>query len=148
MGFRDFHSFNLAMLAKQGWRLITNPNSLCAQVLCKSLVPLLKAGPKAGSSFTWQSVLAGLTTLKRGYIWRIGGGDKVNIWQDPWIPSSPSRRIISQRGSATVSKVSELIHPSTGGWNEDLLRKTFLLVDVNRILSIPLHNNGFEDFIA
>jgi hypothetical protein len=150
MGFRDFHSFNLAMLAKQGWRLITNPDSLCAQVLRAKYFPngdVLKAGPKAGSSFTWQSVLTGLTNLKRGYIWRIGGGDKVNIWQDPWIPSSPSRRIISQRVSATVSKVSELIHPSTGGWNEDLLRET-LSVDVNRILSIPLHNNGFEDFIA
>jgi hypothetical protein len=30
MGFRDFHSFNLAMLAKQGQTLITDPESLCA----------------------------------------------------------------------------------------------------------------------
>ena len=33
MGFRDLHSFNLAMLAKQVWRLIDEPNSLCAQIL-------------------------------------------------------------------------------------------------------------------
>lgn len=32
MGFRDLHAFNLAMLAKQSWRLINNPESLCAQV--------------------------------------------------------------------------------------------------------------------
>jgi hypothetical protein len=33
MGFRDLRSFNLAILGKQGWRLITRPDSLCARVL-------------------------------------------------------------------------------------------------------------------
>jgi len=33
MGFRDFSLFNQAMLGKQGWRLITRPDSLCAKVL-------------------------------------------------------------------------------------------------------------------
>ena len=32
MGFRNLQAFNLAMLAKQGWRLILNPNSLVAQI--------------------------------------------------------------------------------------------------------------------
>jgi hypothetical protein len=33
MGFHDLHSFNLAMLAKQTWRLLNNPTSLCASIL-------------------------------------------------------------------------------------------------------------------
>ena len=39
MGFRNFHSFNLAMLAKQVWRLIKDPNSLCASVLRSKYFP-------------------------------------------------------------------------------------------------------------
>ena len=30
MVFRDLHAFNLAILAKQCWRLISNPETLCA----------------------------------------------------------------------------------------------------------------------
>ena len=33
LGFRDLHLFNLAMLARQAWRLIMAPDSLCGQVL-------------------------------------------------------------------------------------------------------------------
>jgi hypothetical protein len=52
--FRDFHSLNLAMLAKQVWRLINEPDLLCAQVLRAKYYPhgdILKVGPKGGSSF-------------------------------------------------------------------------------------------------
>jgi hypothetical protein len=46
IGFHDFRSFNLAMLAKQTWRLINEPESLCARVLCAKYYPhgdILKA---------------------------------------------------------------------------------------------------------
>jgi hypothetical protein len=61
MGFRDMHCFNLAVLAKQIWRLTIDHNSLCAQVLSAKYYPsgdILKIGPKKGASFTWQSLMA------------------------------------------------------------------------------------------
>ena len=67
MGFRDLQSFNLAMLAKQIWRLLCELDSLCARVLKAWYYPdgkLLKARMKGGSSYTWQSLLAGLECFK------------------------------------------------------------------------------------
>jgi hypothetical protein len=116
MGFRDFQSFNLAMLAKHIWRMISTPDSLCARVLRAKYYPdgdILRAGPKAGASFTWRSIIVGLPTFKRGYIWRVGTGESINIWTDPWIPSSPDRRILTPRAGAIYTKVGELIYPIT-----------------------------------
>ena len=33
LGYKDMYMSNLSMLAKQAWMLLTNPSSLCAQVL-------------------------------------------------------------------------------------------------------------------
>lgn len=151
MGFRDFHSFNLAMLAKQVWRLLCDPYSLCAQVLREKYYPdgnkLLQAKLKSGSSYTWQSVLAGLDCFKRGYIWRVGDGSQINIWNDNWIPSSHNMKILTPRGNILVSTVNELISPIDGRWDEQLIRSLFWPVDAHRILQIPIFN-GREDVVA
>jgi hypothetical protein len=52
------------------------------------------------------------------------------------------------RGNAIVTKVSDLIDPYSGQWDESLLRNIFNAVDAKRILQIPLNTHGFEDFIA
>jgi hypothetical protein len=39
MGFKDLHCFNLAMLAKQCWRLLSDPDSICARVLRAKYFP-------------------------------------------------------------------------------------------------------------
>jgi hypothetical protein len=55
MGFRDLYAFNLAMLAKQGWRIIQNQNSFCAQILKAKYFPdgdILHVKAKAGASYT------------------------------------------------------------------------------------------------
>ena len=82
MGFRDVHSFNLALLAKQVWRLVEHHDSLCARVLRSKYYPtgeLLNCELKKGASFVWQSIWAGAQTFKKGCTWRVGDGAKINI---------------------------------------------------------------------
>jgi hypothetical protein len=63
------------MLAKQVWRLIAEPNSLCARVLKAKYFPdgnILKAGAKPGASFTWQSIVVGIQSFKGGIFGVLG----------------------------------------------------------------------------
>lgn len=149
LGLRNLHSFNLAMLARQAWRLLQFPNSLCARVLSAKYFPdgqLLRAKSRNGISYAWRSILKGIKMLNKGVIWRVGDGRQINIWKDPWIPRGASRRVSSVRGrNHLITKVEELINPATNSWDEGLLNQTLNQDDVNEILKIPIHENQ-EDF--
>jgi hypothetical protein len=128
LGYKDIHLFNLAMLARQGCRMLMEPNSLCAQVLRAKYYPdgkLLKSIEKPGISYSWRSTVRGLKAVKDGMIWRVGDGNHVNIWEDPLLPRGTTRRPITPRGSTILTKVSDLIDPYTSTWDKEMITNIF-----------------------
>ena len=68
LGFRDFSSFNQALVAKQGWRLIQNPDSLVAKVLKAKYykqTDFLKAKIGSNPSYIWRSIVWGRHVLQK-----------------------------------------------------------------------------------
>lgn len=75
MGFRDLQLFNKALLGKQGWRLMTCPDSLCTKVIKGKYFPndsFMAATKKKRSSDVWKAMLFGCEALSKGLIRRIG----------------------------------------------------------------------------
>ncbi|KAL0350015.1 UNVERIFIED_CONTAM: hypothetical protein Sradi_4150700, partial [Sesamum radiatum] len=63
----------------------------------------------------------------------------VNIWEDPWIPHTPSFRVITPRPlNILASQVSELIDADLRVWNESLVNSLLWPEDRDLILQIPL----------
>jgi hypothetical protein len=85
MGFRDMRFFNQALLARQAWRLIAFPDSLCARVLKARYYPrgnLIDTIFRGNPSSTWTTISYGLDLLKKGLIYRVGDGANIRIWRD------------------------------------------------------------------
>lgn len=151
LGSKDLRLFNQALLARQAWRLIAHPGSLCARLLKANYFPrgcLVDTVFSANASFTWQSIMHGLELLKKGIIWRIGCGSQVRIWRDPWIPREHSYRITTRKGRCRLKWVSELLDSQGHDWDYDKLVHIFNHVDAEAIGKIKLPARQTEDFLA
>jgi hypothetical protein len=96
------------LLARQGWRLLQAPDSLCARVLSAKYFPdgnVLAAKVVPRMSYVWRSILKGVQLLKEGLIWRVGDGTHINIWRDPWLPRGSIRTPSSRQGNNLITKV-------------------------------------------
>jgi len=99
---------------------------------------------RVGISYTWRSIIDGINLLKEGIIWRVVSGSNVNIWTDPWIPRGTTKRPITPRGGSLITKVSDLMDPSTGTWDESLITDVFWPEDAEAILMIPTDYEAVE----
>ena len=97
MGFRKLQASNLAMLAKQAWRILTNLNSLVARVLKAKYFPIgdvLNAKLGASPSYSWRSIHSSLRVIKEGTRWRVRNGKLIHIWDDKWLPTPSTYKVI------------------------------------------------------
>jgi hypothetical protein len=105
VGFRNLRDFNEALLAKQGWRCITQPTSIVAQTFKEKYYPkrsfLEAEASKNGASYTWRSIQKASWILKKGGLWNVGDGEQINIWTDNWLPRQQGHKIWSPKGEAT-----------------------------------------------
>lgn len=139
------------MLARQAWRLIVFPDSLCARLLKAKYYP---RGSLVDTTFCfipspmWQAIMYGLELLKQGIIWRIGSGSQVRIWRDPWIPGDHSMRVTTKQGRCRLKWLSDLLDQERKDWDMNLLDSIFNMADVEAITKIKLPQRPNEDFIA
>ena len=149
LGFKDFELFNLAMLAKQAWRLLQKPNSLSARLL-KSIyypnVDILQASLGGHPSQIWRSIIEGRDVLKQGLIRRVGNGATTNIWTDNWLPRKEMLQPYGCIAANPPQLVSELIDPTSASWIKQRVNEVFMLMDATVILGIPLCTRNIDDF--
>ena len=124
MGFRDIHAFNLAMLAKQAWRLVHHTQSLFYKVHkaryflnCSFLEAYIGHNP----SYVWRSLLMARDILVEGTKWRVGDGWKIEVASHKWLPHAP----VFRGPPPSPLYVRDLIDEDTRRWDRGKIQALF-----------------------
>lgn len=133
LAFKKLKDINQALLTKQSWRLLTHLTSLMATVIRSKYYPntsLLEAQIGHYPSFIWRSIYSTLNILKEGEGKRIGTGDNVLIWGDPWLPHYGHPYIASPIVAGLENAMVNILKtPHAPQWNDYLLRELFCARD-------------------
>ncbi|XP_074301425.1 uncharacterized protein LOC141632812 [Silene latifolia] len=148
MGFRDFYLFNMALLGKQVWRLLTEPDGLWARVMRARYYPegdIMTAELGSAPSYTWRGIVEARRVLDSGWRRRVGDGLGIRVWRDAWLPETQTGRVLSPlvpgKELMTVAKPLD----NGGGWNESLLAELFLPFECERIKRIRVSSSRPPD---
>lgn len=148
MGFRNFRDFNIAMLGKQVWRLLSNPNSLVARLYKAKYFPnsdLLQANLGHNPSFIWRSLLEATQLLKGGICWRVGDGASIKILDQPWLLSKENPYITSDPDPLQNRMVSSLFCMNSKAWDLEVLTDVLNERDRACVMNIPVSESLYVD---
>ncbi|XP_060972631.1 uncharacterized protein LOC133038482 [Cannabis sativa] len=149
MGFRNLRDFNLAMLGKQGWRLMFRQDSLVSKVFKAryySQSDFLSAELGSNPSFIWSSIYAAKDTVKLGLRKGIGSGLSVGITSDPWLPTLDRASPIPVVPGLENFTVNSLLQMHSRNWDVEVVRDLFSPVDAAIILGIQINQSSENDY--
>ncbi|CAA7041304.1 unnamed protein product [Microthlaspi erraticum] len=151
LGFRDIQVFNQALLAKQAWRLLHDPQSLFSRFFKSRYYAdgdLLSASSGRGASYGWRSIIYGRELLRKGLRRSIGNGKATLVWVDNWlydgIPSRPGGRHSLMN---IELRVSDLIDETRQNWNMTILRELFNRDDIELICRQRPYTSREDSFV-
>lgn len=149
LGFKDFESFNVALLAKQFWRLNTHQNSLWARILKGLYFPsktCMEAERGSTPSWVWCSLLEGRSLIKEGTQWNVVNGESIQFWDDQWVPGIVGGKVsVLDNHLKEPLKVADFIDPLTKEWNRVKLKKCIPEAEVQAVCKIPISCSSFPD---
>lgn len=152
LGFHEIQKFNDALLAKQLWRILTQPNLLMFRVLRAKYFPtggLLKAEATNNASWLWKCWMGAKYVLEMGLRCQVGDGRSIRVWEVPWLHNVP--KFIpqpKQPKGLQVTWARELMTSNGKEWNADLLLNQFSQKEAATIRTIPISQVGNKDMLV
>lgn len=142
LGLKELKKFNMAMLAKQGWRLLTEANQLVSAVMKAryySDSSVLNAELGSNPSYVWHGIHQAMDVVRAGARRKIGDGEDTMVWKVPWLPDERNGFISTDEYNQLENiKVSHLMSVDDKSWDIELLNDLFCARDIELIRRTPI----------
>lgn len=124
----------------------------CGQVLKAKYFPhdaFMHCRKKKNCLRVWPAILNTRNTLSRGLCFKVGRGNNINFWEDPWVPNLmgfkpiPKNEIVRQSHGMVHSLLGR-----NGEWKSTKLNELFNNESVKRICEIFWVNMEKDDILV
>ena len=147
MGFKDLNLMNIALLAKQCWRMVENSEAWWVKIMKGIYFPrcaFMDAKKGAKASWAWASIIEGNEFLRKKVMWQVMSGEEINIWRDKWIHDY-RLNALGNVVEGMPQKVAQLIDSRERVWKLEEIKEIINEDQVQDIMAIPICRTGGKD---
>ena len=89
LDFRNMEAFNLSMLGKQSWKLLSNSflylHEFSKPNISREGISWMPLSIGHNPSYTWRSLWSTQHLLTLDHRWKISDGSRIKVWNTPWL---------------------------------------------------------------
>ncbi|KAL4296237.1 hypothetical protein GQ457_12G014260 [Hibiscus cannabinus] len=149
--FKDLHLFNIALLGKQFWRLLSAPGSLLYRTLRAKYFPdgdLFSASSPARSSFAWKGLHRAMLHLRDVFYWTLGIDSQVRLFRDRWAGFSPITLAGDSIDREEIPlRCREFMVPGQAHWDHAKLLAHLPPGDMDNTLEVPISSDWADTLV-
>ncbi|KAI5400556.1 hypothetical protein KIW84_065444 [Lathyrus oleraceus] len=146
LGFRDF---NMDMVTKQGFHMMTKPKMLVSKVFKARYYPrssFLEVSLGNNPSFVWRTLWRSRKFLTLGCRWSIGDVSRIKVMSEPWLRGMNKVAWEVLKGKCVYDiNVDNVRLTNVKQWDVQEIRDVFTHDVANDILKVPLLEDVLED---
>jgi hypothetical protein len=144
---------NLALIAKLGWKILSDPESFCFQQLRAKYIQygnFFTSPYPANASWLWKGILRTKSILQSGTCLKVSTSSNFPIWTTSWIPTihnfKPSPKFPNNLNFPSFL-ISDLLDPDTLTWNSFSVNAIFDHISAREILRIKISRDPGTNYI-
>lgn len=146
LGLLSLRPTNLVLLAKAGWRILSLPTSLSAQIFIEKYgqwEDIRNCHCVVSASSTWRGIFKTLDLLRLGIRWRLGTGTRIGFWMDRWLLDELLQDLALVPLTVDELRSSMCAYWSDNlGWQLEVLRPKLPTHIISLLLPLVLDHSG------